>query len=110
MSISLPTWANAEFLRKQSKELRQAFADGEDDAVARIRQYLPRAGKLKGESLLAIDLSLHETQHALACEYGFGKWEELMAVVDGPRFDDLMRPTDRSGHQGHGRNPGRHET
>jgi hypothetical protein len=63
--------------------------------VTRIGQYLPRAGKLEGESLRAIDLSLQETQHALACEYGFGKWEELMAVVDGPQFDDLMQLTDR---------------
>lgn len=95
MSISLPARANAEFLRKQSKELRQAFANGDDEALSRIHQYLPRAGKLEGQALREMSLSLQEAQHALACAYGFDKWEEMMAAVDGPRFDDLMRLTDR---------------
>ncbi|HJP31712.1 MAG: FliG C-terminal domain-containing protein [Candidatus Latescibacteria bacterium] len=96
MSISLPARANLEFLKKQSKQLRQAFADGEADAASRIRQYLPRAGKLTDDELQGMELSLQEAQHALACEYGCAKWEELLAAVNGGGgFDALVHMTDR---------------
>ena len=85
MPATLPARANLEYLKKQSKDLRRAFAEGEADAVDRIRRCLPRAGRLEESQLGEMDLSLQETQHALACEYGFGKWEELVAVRRGAR-------------------------
>ena len=95
MPATLPARANLEYLKKQSKDLRRAFAEGEADAVDRIRRCLPRAGRLEESQLGEMDLSLQETQHALACEYGFGKWEELVAAVEAPGFDDLARLNDR---------------
>ena len=43
MPISLPGGANLEFLKKQSKELHQAFAAGETEALQCIHAHLPRA-------------------------------------------------------------------
>ena len=95
MSISLPERANLEFLKKQSKDLQRAFAAGEAEAVNRIHQHLPRARSLAQDQLGAMELSLQEAQHALACEYGFAKWEALTAAVEAPGFDDLAKLTDR---------------
>lgn len=95
MSASLPARANLEFLKKQAKELQRAFTAGDADAVERIRTHLPRAGKLPSDDVAALDLSLQEAQHALACEYGFGKWEELLDAVQGGSFEDVVRLTDR---------------
>lgn len=90
---TLPARASVEFLRKQAKHLHRAFAEGETAALARIRAHLPRAGRLAVDQLRSLDLSLQEAQHALACEYGFGKWEALLAAAQ-PRFEDLAGLTD----------------
>ena len=95
MSMSLPARANLEFLKKQSKDLQRAFAAGEAEAVNRVHQHLPRARSLAQDQLGAMELSLQEAQHALACEYGFAKWEALTAAVEAPGFDDLAKLTDR---------------
>lgn len=80
MPTSLPARANLKFLKKQSKDLHKAFAAGETQALQRIHDHLPRARQLDGDGLQALDLSLQEAQHALACEYGFTKWEELLVA------------------------------
>ncbi|MDA0337400.1 MAG: hypothetical protein O2782_19735 [bacterium] len=95
MSMSLPERANLEFLKKQSKDLQRAFAAGEAEAVSRIHQYLPRARSLAQDQLVAMELSLQEAQHALACAYGFARWEALTAAVEAPGFGDLAKLTDR---------------
>ena len=64
MPTALPERANLEFLRKQSKDLHRAFAEGEAGAVARIRQHLPRAGRMPEGEVRAMELSLQEAQHA----------------------------------------------
>jgi len=96
MPTPLPARASLEFLRKQSKDLRQAFAAGETEALQQIHDHLPRARQLADEDLRGLDLSLQEAQHALACEYGFGKWEDLLVAVEPPSFDDLARLSDRA--------------
>ena len=55
---------------------------------------MPRARQLADDELRILDLSLQEAQHALACEYGFGKWEDLLAAVEPPTFEDLVRLPD----------------
>lgn len=92
---SLPARANLEFLKKQSKDLQRAFAGGDAGAIERIRQYLPRAGSLNDADAGAFELSLQEAQHALACEYGHGKWEDLIAATEDAGFEDLAQLTDR---------------
>lgn len=94
MPVSLPDRANLEFLRKQSKDLQRAFASGDAGVRGRVQKYLPRAARLSDADLATMELSLQEAQHALACEYGFAKWEELVAAVDGT-FADIERMTDR---------------
>jgi hypothetical protein len=39
-------------------------------------------------------VSLQEAQHALASEYGFRRWVEMLAVVR-PCIDDILLLTDR---------------
>lgn len=95
MSASLPERANAEFLRKQAKDLCQAFGHGDVEAVSQVHQYLPRAGKLDAHGLRMLVLALQEAQHVLACHYGFRKWTELLAVVETPDLEELCRLSDR---------------
>ena len=91
MPISLPAPTNLEFIKKQSKDLRRAFAEGDADALQRIHDHLPRARQLEDDDLRGLDLSLQEAQHALACEYGFDKWEDLLIAVEPPGFEELIR-------------------
>lgn len=96
MSVrELPARASLENLRKQAKALHRAFGDGDDAAVARIHQSLPRAANLPDEDLRRLDLSLQEAQHVLAREYGQGNWDQLRAVVETGGFEDLSRLNDR---------------
>lgn len=90
----LPARASLENLRKQAKGLHKAFADGEDDAVARIRTHLPRAAGLDDNALRALDLSLQEAQHVLAKEYELPSWDALRDAVTVPSFDELALLTD----------------
>lgn len=94
-STQLPARANLEFLKKQSKDLQRAFMQGEADAVERIRQHLPRAGGLDDAGVRALELSLQEAQHALACEYGCSKWEDLLDATNEAGFDDVVHLSDR---------------
>lgn len=96
MSTAHPVPTNLEFIKKQSKDLRKAFAEGHAEALRRIHDHLPRARQLSAEQMLTFDLSLQECQHALACEYGFGKWEELLSAVKAPQFEDLVRLPDQA--------------
>ena len=82
-SQQLPARANLEFLRKEARDLHHAFQAGDADAVERISDFLPRAGGLSTEDLADIKLSRQEAQHALACSYGFHKWDELIAAAPG---------------------------
>ena len=95
MPTSHPVPTNLEFIKKQSKDLRKAFAEGNADALQRIHDHLPRARQLPDEQLRELELSLQEAQHALASEYGFGKWEDLLAAVTVPTFEELHRLSDR---------------
>ncbi|MBT3346741.1 MAG: hypothetical protein HN404_27335 [Gemmatimonadetes bacterium] len=94
-SRELPARASLENLRKQAKGLHKAFNDGDDDAVARIREHLPRAAALSDEELHAAKLSLQEAQHVLAKEYGQGSWDDLRAALATAGFEDLSRLNDR---------------
>jgi flagellar motor component MotA len=78
----LPVRASLENLRKQAKALHKAFGDAESEAVARIREHLPRAASLSDEDLGMLTLSLQEAQHVLAKEYGCGTWEQLRERIE----------------------------
>lgn len=78
----LPVRASLENLRKQAKTLHRAFGAADSDAVARIREHLPKASSLSDEDLGALNLSLQEAQHVLAREYGHASWEDLRDHVE----------------------------
>jgi len=70
---SLPGRPSLESLRKQAKRLARGAAADDADAVARVREQLPRQ---------AGPLSLRDAQFVIAREYGFAGWAELITEID----------------------------
>ena len=62
-------------LKRQAKELLQAFAAGDAGAVAEVNAHYKGANPA--------DFALHEAQLVLARSYGFDSWPKLKAFVDG---------------------------
>ena len=75
----LPARPSLEQLRKQAKDLLRACQDGVAAAAERIRRHRPEA----------TDPSLADAQFALAREYGFESWPELVHHVDAANSADL---------------------
>src|SRR5215831_16873796 len=68
----LPDRPSLESLRKQAKKLARGIAAGDADAIARVRAQLPKA---------ELPLSQRDAQLALAREYGFPGWQDLVKEV-----------------------------
>ena len=69
-------------LKRQAKELLQAFRAGEMDAVQEVHK-----------NYHGVDLSsfaLHDAQLVLARAYGFESWAKLKAYVDGVTIGRLV--------------------
>jgi len=64
-----------EQLRRQAKELLEAFRAGEPDASAEVNARFRNADRAK--------FGLHDAQLVLARSYGFDSWPKLKAYVDG---------------------------
>ncbi len=79
MSRDLPARPSAEHLRKQAKELLQAFQQGDAPAAEQFRSL----GAERSTPRLA------DAQHLVAREYGFATWAALMAHVES-----LAKPED----------------
>ena len=94
MSKQLPPKPNLEQLKKQAKDLRKAHQAGDAEAIARIREHLPRLSGASDEEIRQADVSLTEIQHVIAGEYEFRNWNWLHAVVEID-LDLLSRLTDR---------------
>jgi ankyrin repeat protein len=62
-------------LKRQAKELLQAFAAGETDAAAEVNAHYHGADPAR--------FALHDAQLVLARSYGFDSWPKLKAFVDG---------------------------
>jgi ankyrin repeat protein len=76
-------------LKRQAKELREKFADGDPAAIAEVNRHFQGA---RAESF-----ALHDAQLVLARAYGFPSWPKLSAYVDGvtvQRFVDAARRGD----------------
>src|SRR5918997_70602 len=69
---SLPARPSLESLRKQAKKLTRDVADGNGDAISRMRAQLPNAEP---------PLSLRDAQLVLARELGFPGWPDLLVEV-----------------------------
>ncbi len=66
---------NLEQYRKQAKDLFGAYRSGEDQAIALVRQHLPRLNEDSQSEIV-----LTEAQHVIACQHGFKDWNWLRAV------------------------------
>ncbi|MEX0886243.1 MAG: ankyrin repeat domain-containing protein [Phycisphaeraceae bacterium] len=76
-------------LKRQAKELLDAFRAGGADAVAEVAQHERHAD--------AATFALHDAQRVLARAYGFDSWPKLKAYVDGvtvTRLADAARGGD----------------
>src|SRR5262245_37812549 len=86
-SAQLPVRRSLEHLRKQAKDLLRDCKEGNAAALERIRLHKPKAN----------DPLLADAQFALAREYGFASWSELIHHVDAAnpadfdRFDGIAR-------------------
>jgi ankyrin repeat protein len=77
---SLPTRAfrdhtDIDQLKRQAKELLEAFRRGEPDALKEVSAHHPGADPAT--------FALHDAQFVLARAYGFASWPKLKAYVDG---------------------------
>jgi hypothetical protein len=77
----LPARPSLEQLRKQAKDLLRDCKDGDADALERVRRYKSQA----------ITPLLADAQFALAREYGFESWAQLVHEVDASNPADLDR-------------------
>ncbi len=84
-SRELPGRPSLENLRKQAKTLRRQINAGADQATDRARQHLPRLGSVDAADVAAAGVTLQEVQYILAVEYGYGKWQDLLASLDEQR-------------------------
>ncbi len=71
----LPENANLEHLKNQAKDLREAYAAGDSQAVQRVREFHPRFPD-------ASEFKLSDAQLSLAREYGFASWPRLRHRVE----------------------------
>jgi len=82
MPRALPPRPRLEALKKEAKHLLRLHRDGDGRACAQLR-LLRRFADVADQDILAADLALHDTQFALALDYGFASWTALRDHVTG---------------------------
>ena len=92
MNQSLPTRAfrghtDLNQLKRQAKELLEAFRGGESATAAEVHAHYRGAD--------AGTFTLHEAQLVLARAYGFASWPKLKAYVDGITAKHLVEAVRR---------------
>lgn len=70
-------------LKRQAKELLEAFFAGESKAVTEVNRFYHDAD--------AAEFALHDAQLVLARSYGFDSWPKLKAYVDGMTVEQLTQ-------------------
>ena len=81
-----------EQLKRQAKELLEAYRAEQAEAVLEVTAHLPAAAP--------DTFALHDAQFVLARSYGFESWPKLKAAVDGvttARLFDAVRKSDQRG-------------
>lgn len=77
MSAALPAKPSLEHLKKQAKVLLAEHADKNPDCLPILRQ-LHRLKDLDDQAVFAAVVKLADVQFALAMDYGFTTWDELL--------------------------------
>lgn len=85
----LPEKPNLEQLKRQAKELLQAFKQGDSAASGEVRAHFRDADPEA--------FALHDAQLVVARAYGFESWPKLKAFVDGVTIRRLAEAV-RAGH------------
>ena len=85
---SKETVLNLEQQKKQAREFLRAIRSGNAEALARLRLHHARWAATD-EREVRMEVSLHDTQFALAREQGFASWPKLKAYAE---------PSSRFGH------------
>lgn len=80
----LPQRPNLGHLKKQAKDLLEAYRRADPLAYERLRAALPVASGCDDAKLAQMNLRLHDAQSCLAREYGFDSWSLLRDYVDTP--------------------------
>ncbi len=93
MARTLPHTPNIEHLKKEAKHLLRDFKEG-DASVCDVFRYLYRFARSSNETILKSEVTLQETQHSLALDYGFKSWKELTAHVDAAKNSPLPSSDD----------------
>jgi ankyrin repeat protein len=78
-----------EQLKRQAKQLLNAFSAGDSAAVAEVNAHY--------DSAQAATFALHDAQLVIARSYGFDSWPKLKAYVDGVTIRRLVEAV-RAGH------------
>ena len=85
----LPEQPSLEQLRKQAKELLQAFHSGAPGAIAEVNRFERNPDEKR--------FALNDAQRVIARAYGFASWPKLKAFVDGAniaRFAEAVQAGD----------------
>jgi ankyrin repeat protein len=93
----LPDRLNLDHLKKQAKELIRRYRARDAAAMARFRRTLPVAADLNDNSIVGLELRLHDAQSCLAREHGFASWPDLKRYVEVQAAAQKQR-TDRVRH------------
>ncbi|HIG52877.1 MAG TPA: hypothetical protein EYG11_10585 [Candidatus Latescibacteria bacterium] len=94
MAKKLPSRPNLDQLKHQAKDLLKEYKAANAEALARIRQHLPRLAEASDVEMAAARFVLQDAQHVIACELDFVNWDSLTAVVTTP-FESIGKLTDR---------------
>ena len=84
MSRLLPQHASLRQLRLQAKDLLRAYKSQEIEAIARLREALPRLAHASDADVITAACTLQDIQYVIAHEYGFEDWSALRSHVDAP--------------------------
>ena len=76
----LPLRPSLSQIRKQAKSLQKSCASGDSEALKRLREHYP--GYADCEADPRVEVSLRDTQLAIAREYGYESWSALKDKVE----------------------------
>ena len=82
MSSDLPAKPSLEQLKNQAKDMLSAHASSSPTCLTVLR-HLRQFKDAPDQAVFAAPLKLSEAQFALAMEYGFTTWNELVRHVEG---------------------------
>ena len=85
---TLPEKPNLDQLKKQAKDLLNAFRAAEPAAMAEVRAHYGSSSPASAEAAKAFQLS--DAQLVIAHAYGFASWPKLKAFVDGVTISRFM--------------------